>query len=130
METIKVSQCDKLIKELFPRAGPVGQVPRALLRNLGSPSSDPGCGPTPLVSHAVEASHTQSGGRLAWMLAQGQSSSAKQTNKQNLFPCNVSNTTVIKALFLCDYKINFPLLTVSGFGIVEKKDFGRQELCS
>ena len=32
--------------------------------------SDPGHGPTPLISHAMEASHTQSGGGLAQMLAQ------------------------------------------------------------
>ena len=34
-----------------------------------------GCGPTPLISHAVEASYVQSRGRLAQMLAQGESSS-------------------------------------------------------
>lgn len=33
--------------------------------------SDPGCGPTPLISHAVEASHIQSRGKLAQVLAQG-----------------------------------------------------------
>ena len=33
--------------------------------------SDPGCRLAPLISHAVEASHIQSRGRLAQMLAQG-----------------------------------------------------------
>ena len=33
--------------------------------------SDVGCGPAPLISHAVEASHTQSRGRLPQMLGPG-----------------------------------------------------------
>ena len=37
----------------------------------GFTSSDPEYRSTPLISHAVEASHIQSGGRLAQMLAQG-----------------------------------------------------------
>ena len=37
--------------------------------SLGFAGSDPGCGSTPLISHAVEASHIQSRGRLAWMFA-------------------------------------------------------------
>ena len=41
---------------------------------LGFEASGPGYGPTPLNSHAVEASHIQSKGRLAQMLAQGESS--------------------------------------------------------
>ena len=45
---------------------------------------DPGSVPIPLVSHAVVMTHIQNRGRLAWMLAQGYSSSAKyQTNKNN-----------------------------------------------
>ena len=35
--------------------------------------SDPLCGPTPLVSHAVVAFHIQNRGKLAQMLAQGES---------------------------------------------------------
>ena len=45
----------------------------------GFAGSDPGCRPTHRSSnHAVEASHIQSGGGLAHMLAQGQSSSGKK----------------------------------------------------
>ena len=36
----------------------------------GLAGSDPGCRPTPFMSHAVEASHIQSRGRLVQMLAQ------------------------------------------------------------
>ena len=44
---------------------------------------NPGCRPTNhSSSHAVVASHIQNRGRLAQMLAQGQSSSPKQTNKK------------------------------------------------
>ena len=39
--------------------------------SLGFVGSDPRCRPTPPVSHAVEASHMQSRGRLAQRLAQG-----------------------------------------------------------
>ena len=49
---------------------------------FGSPGFtglDPGCGLThSLSSHAVAASHVQSRGRWAWILAQGQSSSNKK----------------------------------------------------
>lgn len=41
---------------------------------------------------------------------------------KKLFPYSVSNCDYKNLLFY-DYKINFPLLTVSDFGIVEKKDF-------
>ena len=44
--------------------------------------SDSRCGPTPLISHAVEASHIQSRGRLAQMLAQSKSSSAKKKRER------------------------------------------------
>ena len=37
----------------------------------GFPGSDPKCRPTPLISHAVEASHKQSRGRSAQMLNSG-----------------------------------------------------------
>ena len=44
----------------------------------GFAGSDPRCRPTPLISCAVEVSHLQSRGRLAQMLAQGESSSKKK----------------------------------------------------
>ena len=55
------------------------------LDGLGLCGSDPGCRSTPLISHAVEASHIQSRGGLAQMLAQGSSPSPKQKQKQKLF---------------------------------------------
>ena len=39
---------------------------------------DPGRRATPLVSHAVAATHRQNRGRLAQMLAQGEASSPKK----------------------------------------------------
>ena len=45
---------------------------------LGFMSSNRQCGPALLISHAVEASHMQSRGTLAQMLAQGWSSSSKK----------------------------------------------------
>ena len=44
----------------------------------GFTGSDPGHGPAPLTSHAVAVSHIQNRGRLAQVLAQGQSSSSKK----------------------------------------------------
>lgn len=44
--------------------------------------SDPGHGPTPLISHAVVASHVQNRGKWACMLAQGQSSSPKKEEEE------------------------------------------------
>ena len=44
---------------------------------LGLAGSDPECRPTPVISHALEASHIQRRGRLAQVLAQGKSSSHK-----------------------------------------------------
>ena len=61
--------------------GPVGQVVKVLCVPLlwpGFAGSDPGCGPAPLISHAVEASYVESRGRLAQMLAQGKISSSKK----------------------------------------------------
>ena len=47
--------------------------------------SVPGHGPRPLVSgHAVAVNHIQNRGRLAQMLTQDESSSAKRINKKNL----------------------------------------------
>ena len=63
------------------RGWPGGAVVVRLLcfGTLGFANLDPGCGPTHFSSsHAVAASHIQSGGRWAQMLAQGQSSSAKR----------------------------------------------------
>ena len=51
--------------------GLVLKVPGTLLQQPGFVGSDPGCGPTPLISHAEEVSQTQNRGRLAWTLAQG-----------------------------------------------------------
>ena len=50
----------------------------------GFAGSDPWCRPTPLISHAVEASHIQNRGRLAQMLAQGPSSSQKKEEEHTL----------------------------------------------
>ena len=48
---------------------------------LGFMGSAPGRGPTHCSSsHAVAVTHIQSGGRLAWLLAQGQYSSQKKKN--------------------------------------------------
>ena len=47
--------------------------------------SDPGRGPTPLISRAVATTHLQTGGRLAWTLAQGQSSSPIKKKHQNIY---------------------------------------------
>ena len=63
--------------------GPMAKWLRFGVLCFGSPeitALDPECGHTPLISHAVEASHIQSRGRLAQMLAQGQSSSHTHTN--------------------------------------------------
>ena len=69
------------------RAGPMAEWLKFHVLCFGGPSLafmglDPGCGPTPLISHAVEASHIQSRGILAQMLAQGESSSQKTTTKK------------------------------------------------
>ena len=58
------------------------------LSSVGSASEAqvqfPGHGPTPLVSsHAVAVTHIQNGGRLAQMLAQGDSSSSKKRKISN-----------------------------------------------
>ena len=52
----------------WPR-GKVVKALRPLLQWPGFTGSDPGCRPTPLISHVVEASHRQSRGRLAQMSA-------------------------------------------------------------
>ena len=66
----------------------MGDQPRGLVVKFGAlyfhgPGSDPGCRPTPLDSHAVAVTHIQNRGRLAQMLAEYKSSSAKkQTNRK------------------------------------------------
>ena len=58
---------------------PGGAVVEFMCSASAAQGSHPRHGPTHcLSSHAVAASHTQSGGRLAQMLAQGQSSSSKK----------------------------------------------------
>lgn len=47
---------------------------------------------------------------------------------KELFPYRAFNNAIIKTSFFCDYKINFPLLTASDLGIVEKRDSIRQKL--
>ena len=59
---------------------------------FSSPGSVPRCGPIPLVSsHAVVGTHIQNRGRLAQMLAQGQSSSSKKRKigKRGQFRANL-----------------------------------------
>ena len=57
---------------------------RSTLAAQGFAGSDPRCRPTHCSSsRALVASHIQSRGRLAWMLAQGQSSSQIQTHTNN-----------------------------------------------
>ena len=61
-------------KNISWRASPVAKWLKFCMLCFGGPGfmgSDPGCGPTPLISHAVEPSHIQSRGRLGQMLAQG-----------------------------------------------------------
>ena len=54
---------------------------------FSGPCSVPGYRPTPLVGgHAVVATHIQNRGRLAWILAQGESSSMKKQK------CKTNNT--------------------------------------
>ena len=63
--------------------GPLWLSSRAPLRSLGFEGSDPGCRPVHCSSsHAVAASHIQNGGRLAQMLAHGQSSSQKKKSRK------------------------------------------------
>ena len=70
------------IQEAGPMAGWLSL--HALLRQPGFPSSDPGRGPTPLISHTVAASHIQNRGGLAQILAQSEFSSAKKKKIKNL----------------------------------------------
>ena len=46
---------------------------------------DPGHRPIPLISHAMAATHIQNRGRLAQMLAQGESSSAKKNIYMSMY---------------------------------------------
>ena len=64
---------------MVPAPWQVVKVPHPLLWWPGFVGSDPGHGCTPLISHAVEASHIQNRGRLAEMLAHGESFSHTHT---------------------------------------------------
>ena len=79
-------------------SGQVVKVPHVPLRGPRFMGLNPGHGPTPLTSHVVEAPHIRNRGRLAemleqgcsfssrkdwqWMLPQGESSSAKITERK------------------------------------------------
>ena len=61
---------------------PCARVDKFSLLCFGGPGLVPGCGPVPLFGgHVAEMTHIQNRGRLAWMLAQGKSSSAKKNNE-------------------------------------------------
>ena len=62
---------------------PSGLVVKFNVLHFGSPGSAPGHGPMLFVSHAVVVTHIQNRIRLAQMLAQGQSSSAKKKKSIN-----------------------------------------------
>ena len=67
----KISQAYTQMFALQGRpCGHMVKVLHAPLRRPGFAGLDPGCGPTPLISQVMEASHIQSGERLAQMLAQ------------------------------------------------------------
>ena len=64
-----------------------GRVVQVLSAQLPWPKfagSDLRHGPTPLISHAVKASHIQNRGRLVQMLAQGKSSSQKKNKDSQM----------------------------------------------
>ena len=63
---------------LGPARGLVAKVLCTPLWQPGFTNSDPRCRTTPLISHDVEVCHIQSRGRLAQILAQGESSSQKK----------------------------------------------------
>ena len=82
--------------------------------HYGGPGSVPGHGPTPLIGgHAVAATHIQNRGRLAQMLAQGKSSSAKNKEENNGMVTSLGLTFCFYSLGLtfCFY---CNLLKVSG----------------
>src|SRR3712207_8172398 len=91
---------------LFPYTTLFRSVVKVHVLHFGSPGfmgSDPGCRPTHhSSSHAVEASHIQSRGRWAWMLAQGQSSSAKGDRKSTRL--NSSHANISYAVFCLNKK--------------------------
>ena len=67
-----------LVIKIKLRGWPHGLVVTFSRLCFGSPGLVPRCGSTPLIGgHAVAATHIQNRGRLAQMLAQGESSSAK-----------------------------------------------------
>ena len=59
--------------------------------HFGGPGLVPGCGSIPLIcGHAVAATHIRNRGRLAQILAQGESSSAKKKRKKEKEKTNLS----------------------------------------
>ena len=61
---------------------------------FGSLGLVPGHRPTPLIGgHAVVVNHIQNRGRVAWMLAQGESSSAK-TNQPKKWITDLKSKTI------------------------------------
>ena len=77
----KKKKLTEKIKKAWPY-GPVVEVLSAPLGQSGFAGLDPRHGSAPLISQAVEASHIQSRGRLAWMLPQGLFSSSKKKKKE------------------------------------------------
>ena len=95
------------LKKVLPLgASSVAEWLKFFLLCFGGPrftGSHPRCRSTPLISHAVEASHIQNGRTLAQMLAQGWSSSSKKEEdwQQMLAQGESSSHTHKKDLSLC-----------------------------
>ena len=70
-----------IISKILSLGLSLGLVVRFGVLHFSSPGLDSRCRPTPLFSHAVAVTHIQNRVRLAWMLAQGKSSSAKKRKK-------------------------------------------------
>ena len=72
--------------------------------SLGLTGSDPRCGPTHhSLSHAVVVSHIQNRGRLAQMLAQGQSSSHTHRKRSPVIYMFSQSTVNISVLIFIDF---------------------------
>ena len=82
---------------------------------LSSRGSDPGHGPTPFISHALEASHLQSRGRLAQTLTQGKSSSAKNDNKNRGLLLGHQFYFTHLCLFLGEFHADFIIIDLEHF---------------
>ena len=85
----------------------------------GFTGSDSRLKPTPLVSHAVAATHIQNRGKLAQMLAQGESSSAKKIN------CVCEGKIIFLNLekYFCDFKFDCHLHFQSSFFFILGREF-------